>query len=483
MLVFSTKMPLKQSVTQEQCLQLFFKWVSAARQYPFSDEDFAGYDLSGHEELEITKDTYSFSVTHYMDETVELSACRLVSRNPTETWTTQNVVYAEGGRKYLSVQTHCTKTYYTDVLPEVKPPFTIKLFIRDDLCDLDGGFPVCDKPIEVTDKQIAACGQMMQGHGENSMPVVYLSSDYWATTLDAASLARTLQGLAHVLVEPDIDTSRKLKIAADRSNVYRGYVGIYFPCLQYHRELNESDYPESSRNEKMTEEISSIIRNALLNQTDATKFSWDQIKALQHKQRIGKIEIKTAELGELREWYENFAGENKRLEDELADQGKMKKSLYEDNQRLRALLDQYRVSAIPDQTYLLKSGAEHDLYPGEQADLVIDALEKRLANLGEDTRPRHIVEALLAANEKNGTGAKFETTINSVFSGRGEIVSTELQNKLRDVGFSITKEGKHYKMVFCGDPRYTFTVSVTPSDWHGGRNTAAGICRKLFPRN
>lgn len=152
-------------------------------------------------------------------------------------------------------------------------------------------------------------------------------------------------------------------------------------------------------------------------------------------------------------------------------------------QKLRAMLDGYKASGTSSQPYILKTGNEHDLYPGEQADLVIDILRKRLPSFRENSRPYNIVEALLAANEENGTGKNIEDGIKRVFDGRGEIVSKSVQRELQNMGFSISKEGKHYKLVFANDARYNFTVSVTPSHYRSGDNTITKICGALFARN
>ena len=51
---------------------------------------------------------------------------------------------------------------------------------------------------------------------------------------------------------------------------------------------------------------------------------------------------------------------------------------------------------------------------------------------------------------------------------------------LEEMGFSISDDGKHYKLVFQGDDRYTFTLAKSGSDHRGGLNAAGDIARLLF---
>ena len=76
MLVFSTRLPLKDGITQEECLYLFIKWVI----------DAVEYDVSSHKDFDCDYGNQTFSIRHYMDESIEISACRLENRESTAVW-------------------------------------------------------------------------------------------------------------------------------------------------------------------------------------------------------------------------------------------------------------------------------------------------------------------------------------------------------------------------------------------------------------
>ena len=48
------------------------------------------------------------------------------------------------------------------------------------------------------------------------------------------------------------------------------------------------------------------------------------------------------------------------------------------------------------------------------------------------------------------------------------------------MGFRISNGGKHYKLVYQGDDRYTYTLPSSGSDHRGGLNAANDIGRLMF---
>ena len=51
---------------------------------------------------------------------------------------------------------------------------------------------------------------------------------------------------------------------------------------------------------------------------------------------------------------------------------------------------------------------------------------------------------------------------------------------LEGMGFSISEDGKHYKLIFQNDDRYTFPLAKSGSDYRGGLNAASDIAKRLF---
>lgn len=59
-------------------------------------------------------------------------------------------------------------------------------------------------------------------------------------------------------------------------------------------------------------------------------------------------------------------------------------------------------------------------------------------------------------------------------------MSSRTRQELKDLGFEITEDGKHYKLTYYGDGRYTVVLSKTPSDWKTGKNSAAKAINIAF---
>ena len=59
-------------------------------------------------------------------------------------------------------------------------------------------------------------------------------------------------------------------------------------------------------------------------------------------------------------------------------------------------------------------------------------------------------------------------------------MDNKTRSALTRLGFDLSEDGKHYKAVFHGDPRYMFTLPKTSSDHRAGLNIFSDIKNKLF---
>jgi hypothetical protein len=51
---------------------------------------------------------------------------------------------------------------------------------------------------------------------------------------------------------------------------------------------------------------------------------------------------------------------------------------------------------------------------------------------------------------------------------------------LEDLGFSTYEDGKHYKLIYKNDDRYTFALPKSGSDYRGGLNAVSDIAKRIF---
>jgi hypothetical protein len=128
---------------------------------------------------------------------------------------------------------------------------------------------------------------------------------------------------------------------------------------------------------------------------------------------------------------------------------------------------------------LLKFGAEDDLYEGEIKDLILSVLSEALKNQRAGSRRLDVLSDVVEANGYSGLSAARTEEIKRLLKGYDGLPSP-LRQRLMNMGFSITDDGKHYKLTYYGDGRYQTILAKTPSDHRAGANNALEIAKMMF---
>ena len=286
MLVFSTRIPLKDDVTQEKCIQLFIDWITNSPHYNIDE---LSYDIASHEDYEYEKDNLKVSFQYHEDANIDLLACRFENREPTAEWFSDCILVNENEKKDLIVQINCNRINYNASLPFVNKPYIIRNIMMDKLCRDDAGIPVVDVPLIVENGYYETCVNIMRGLHSASMPSVYISCDYWnQTVIKPTFLAQQLSGIAHVFVEGNHDTALKLREDTNENNVHNGYIGIYFPGTDMVQRFSLSYYNDYK---ELTKEIISSVWNAIIYRIDPTSYNWNQITALKSKKGMDVMSV------------------------------------------------------------------------------------------------------------------------------------------------------------------------------------------------
>lgn len=473
MLVFSTQLPIRQEITRRQCLELFIQWIKESPHYKAIADEIC-FDPDSEEDYHYSKANLSFSVRHFEGEDLELSACRL--RNEDEKnrtiWCNDCIFVTENGVKTMLIQLDChSKEYRTD-LPWPKKPHIVGMLVKEVYCDFDGPLPVNGKPIPADESNYSLYRDVMCGKVNYSLPVVYVSRDFMGrTSVDPDNLAWKLSGVAHVFVEDNYEIARRLREDTDQNNAYLGYVGVYFPNTKYCQK-HGPEYYDWDRI-AMTEGIIHDIWDVLLNRSEATLYTWNQIATLQSRQKMRKMkDISEQTQEELDIYVQTFDIENTALKERNEQLEQKVQSLRAERDALR----EARTQSSGDGPFYM-AGKEEELYPGERNDLLWSILSQVQSRYPEETRPYCLIQSMLEANPSKGTCKKIISEVNRIFSGSEEL-NARMKNQLKALGFSITEDGAHYKLTF-KDPRYMVTVAKTPSDYRWGKNIAAEIKKML----
>lgn len=127
---------------------------------------------------------------------------------------------------------------------------------------------------------------------------------------------------------------------------------------------------------------------------------------------------------------------------------------------------------------LLTYGTEHDLFPGEVQDYVLEAVDEALRELPSDKRSRRsdVYSDVLEANRYRKLHEQRRAQVKNIaplFIHPG----AELFRELEKLGYERVRVNNHYVLEYGGDSRYHFTTAKTPSDKRSGENAANDLCR------
>lgn len=155
--------------------------------------------------------------------------------------------------------------------------------------------------------------------------------------------------------------------------------------------------------------------------------------------------------------------------------------LKEDKEILESRLQSFSSGGASTGETIVHRGSEHDLYPGEIREVVLDVLRKAAENCQQGTRRSDILQDVLASNEFHDEprrrAQELKTTVKS-YSG----MTSAIKKKLHDLGIDPDpKVSKHIKITYYGDQRYTAAMTSSGSDSRcGGKNLAADLIQRFF---
>ena len=220
---------------------------------------------------------------------------------------------------------------------------------------------------------------------------------------------------------------------------------------------------------KQREERMAAEREKQETEARAKKLIEEQVSAAQEFRQKALLDAK-AEADQL---LKQFDDEMSELQARIQELTRANEALVYENQGLRAKLDS--IDHVP----VLYMGDEFEFYPGEIKELILSVLEDAIPNLFQGSRRMDLVKDIIQNNNYLRVSKDKAAEIKKML-GTYTGVPARLKQDLEAFGFTITGDGKHYKLVFHGDGRYVFTLAKTPSDVRAGRNDAQEIIRRVL---
>lgn len=138
-----------------------------------------------------------------------------------------------------------------------------------------------------------------------------------------------------------------------------------------------------------------------------------------------------------------------------------------------------KLSAGVSGIVIQKADAE-EFYEDEQRDLIISILrEAARTYCVEGSRAEQLLGAMIEKNELTGAGQKLFARLKTILYRNKNVTESDLA-ELEALGFEVTIRAKnHYKLVFMGDPRYTFSLASTGSEVRGMKNACSEITKRI----
>lgn len=360
-------------------------------------------------------------------------------------------------------------------------PHFITLLIEHGWLSSDGDLAVERTPRYVDDADLALCGSALSEQRAYRLPIVFVTKTAEdSVPLDVDLLASRLKGAAHVLVEGEGASCQELRRFYGWTEERYGAVRIFYPAETVKRKKFTYRSATGNGDQRLERVVCSVIQYGLVQRID-NGLTWNGINnallndRLEHQTRV-RLSAESARQkaeDEVSKVYEVFDDDLRILQEKVAELTRVNEALQYENQGLRAKL------AGSDAKPLLFCGEEEDFYQGEVRDLVLAELTQIQANMEEGTRRSDVLTDILEANPYYHIAEDRRQRIKELLKGYKQLTGA-MQQELTSMGFQITGEGKHYKLTYQGDPRYTAILGKTPSDNRSGSNTAAKINRIML---
>ncbi len=466
MLSFATEFPVETTRTAVDFLAAVREWLLGSPHTVFEASDLS--EIEAKDEFSAKKSNELIETLKYQATGSDMAAIRYTKWDRGLEWVS-TIVFSRGQPSWIGIRTSCESQHPAAKLPIAKKPVFVQTFLTRLGGGEDGEIKVQAIPLRLTNSDIPLAARCMSGQAGCRLPLVYVSARFQGGYLvNVDSLAEALAGMAHVVVEPNRPFSVRLMSEVNSQNVYGGAIGVYWPDGGGRRSFflqHESESPS-----EMERAVVEEVRSALVNRRPLAKVTWSAVQELISRRTFAALRDQGST--EVQRYVDEFDKELKSKQEELEDAER-------EIARLEAEVRKYQAQRPMQSGLFLQTAPEQDLYAGELLGVVGDAIADALTRVTEDSRRQHILKSIVDANPSTGEAEAMRNRLKSLLRDFRSM-EAKVRSALQDMGFEISEEGKHYKIVFQGDERYTFTMPKSGSDHRGGLNLAGDISRLLL---
>ncbi|MDY6955257.1 MAG: hypothetical protein SVO96_00010 [Pseudomonadota bacterium] len=470
MLSFATEFSVDADRTTADFFQAMATWISGSPHSGLSAEMLRDLPQQAEARVENGNENVQSLVASSRD--VDLAGIRYSRHDDDLEWLTTVVFSRTSSDAWVGIRVECESQHAAIRLPSAKKPVVVRT-VLDSLggAAADGPLPIRDQAHILAHADIDLAAKLIRGDAGCRLPIVYVSARFQGGyILDVDRLAADLSGMAHVVVEPNRPFSVRLQLEVDSENVYGGTIGIYWPEGGRCRAFFLGG--ECSTPGHLAAAINDEVRAALLNRRPIARCTWAYLRETASRQVIHSLKASGSKAIEdyVKTFDQEIEAKNQRFEDA--------------EREIRRLSNELRVheAALAGTTSgsLLRLGRERDLYPNEVLGVLLAAIEGAATGVPKDSRRQHVLTSILEANKlDDNTLEERREQLKKLLRGMTTI-DGKMRRELEEMGFSISEDGKHFKLVFQGDDRYIYTLPKSGSDRRGGLNAVSDIGKRLF---
>lgn len=467
MLTFKTQFPIDNHKDIDEIIEVGRVWLANS---PHSSLSELMKNAKGIGDEWTANSDNELVMFHRFDDDVRVAAFRHENLDSGGVrWVTEVTSHKDSDSFWVSVQLSADSELPVERVDPGKRPYVLKNIMELVGGGIDGALTVSDTPYYLNESEIDLASDIIVGKAGCLMPTVFISADNSnAPHVDPSQIARWLSGMAHVVVEPSRAFSFRLMNEVFNENAYGGAVAIYWPDgVGKWLFLPKDEFIDPKA---MQIAISRKVRSSLLSQRTKRECRWGFVQELSSKKKLHA----------LRE-----SGSDK-VEDYVALFDKEIGAKDEEIQRLEYEVSRLKYgghSSSSDESKLKGSiildGAEKDLYQAERLSIVIDALNSAKEASEKHSRRWDVISDLIEKNSQEGERDILLERLKELLRNYTSMSSAN-RKEIESMGFDISEEGKHYKLVFRNDQRYSFTLSKTGSDHRGGLNAFSDLRRRIF---
>lgn len=468
MQIYSAIFPVKESLSQDDLINLVIEWNQGSPHNKISNLNWDG------KKRNIKFEDGNLSLAIEEIRTYNTIAIRFHQFDENNIiWNTDIVVNFNTHIFSIKIDRETTADTI-GFIPQFKTPILVNMLLDRDFIGMDNDLEISAKEIPIKKDNYKVIENIICRNTVYSMPVIYVTKSWGRYPLRVHTLAYRLRGVAHVLIEEDADVCKFLKDSCRGMNSHHGSIGIYYPGSSApYKIITPRRY--EGQEETLIDRIVNRVCRYMNQQARDKMMTWEGVQNELLKLRYASATEKKAKAeNEVSEVYENFSDELEEKERTIEELNNRVMALQAENQGLRAKYEQ--VSEIP----LIYYGEEDELYEGEIKDHILETLQKQMQQVKKGTRKELILQDILKSNEFTGALEEKRAEIKRILKGYTK-VGDSLKRDLKAYGFIITKDGGHYKLAYKGDSRYLFTMASSGSDsQRGGENLIGDIIRDML---